>query len=167
MAELTKPTEAPVVQEHKLDEVEHGMLRELRIIQIEHSNKIRALMGAFLSSLAATKWGYTGDQVLTFDLDMDDPKADVVKVTVAQPAAPQVAPQPATELPAEHEVPNTDAAPAAAPAPAPQPEAAPVEEPKAELPPQEEVSSAPQTQTEPAPAPVEPTTVPAPEAPQA
>ena len=160
MAELTRPTEAPAVHEHKLDDIEQGMLRELRLIQIEHSNKIRALMGGYLSALAGSKWGYNGDQVLTFDIDMDDPKANVVKVSVTTPPTPQVAPQPATELPASHEVPVAEAAPAPeqpveAPVVAEQPSEAPITE--------EQVASAVASEE----APAEPTTVPAPEAPQA
>lgn len=122
MSSLEKPTEQPQIHQHKLDETTHGILKELRALQINHSNQVRQLMAAILSTTAATQWGYTEDQVLTFDIDLDqnDP---TVNVGVATP--PPVAPQPATQLPAEH---------------------APVEDaPKAELPPVEEVSSAPAT----------------------
>jgi hypothetical protein len=86
MAELTKPTEQPKQPvAHKLGDTEHGMLRELRAIQVNHSNQVRALMAAYLSTIAAEQWGYTEDQLLTFDIDLDknDP---TVKVAIATPA---------------------------------------------------------------------------------
>ena len=91
MAKLAKPTEKPQAEVYKLEELEYGLLKELANIQTSQFNQIRALMGAYLSAIAFNRWGYTEEQMLNFDIDLENGDG-TVKVVLAPEKDEEVAP---------------------------------------------------------------------------